>query len=56
MTKGICMPGMLGCDAKVLFEKGMTSHHVHNDFLVGGTSLIIGHPSSINELKLTILD
>jgi hypothetical protein len=34
----------------------MSSHHVHDDFLIGGTSFIIRSPATIYELKLAIVD
>jgi hypothetical protein len=34
----------------------MSGHHVHDDFLIGGTSFIVCGPAAIYELKLAIAD
>ena len=34
----------------------MTKIHLHDDIFIVGTCLIIGYPTSLNDLQLTIFD
>ena len=54
VTKGVEHPAYAWDDSKFFLHKLMANVHIHDDILIVGASLIVGYPSSLRYLQLTI--